>query len=199
MVTFNHGENRRKIDLLNVLGLRFLRVFTRHSQAGIHKAITMHSQGIHRVWDDGGEVDNDGLEVEDDGSVLEVEDDGGVLEVDDSVLRGQGRWATCLRSMAVCSGWGMRRRHAPRPRSRQWRALRPKRRQRCALGPGSRTTTSGNAAVSRVTEGQALGDFKKLLSVVIESKGTKNFRHGHLMRDMAVLHMSPFSSYGRCT
>jgi hypothetical protein len=58
-----------------------------------------------RWWDDGGEVDDNGLEVEDRGSVLEV---------DDGVLRGQGRRAVCLRSTASCSGSGMRRRRAPR-------------------------------------------------------------------------------------
>jgi hypothetical protein len=50
--------------------------------------------------------------------------------------------ATCLRSMAACSGLGTRR----------WHALRPGTRQRHAPGSGSRMSGSGGAAVSRATE-----------------------------------------------
>jgi hypothetical protein len=40
---------------------------------------------------------------------------------------------------------------------------------------------------------RALGSFKKLPSVARESTGTEILGHGHLIRDVPVLHASPFS------
>jgi hypothetical protein len=88
-----------------------------------------------RRSDDGGEVDDNGLEVE----------DGGMLQ-------GQRRRAASLRLTTACSGSGMRWRRALRPGSRRQRAPRLGMSWQRAMGLGSRTA-GGGAAVSRVTKG----------------------------------------------
>jgi hypothetical protein len=45
---------------------------------------------------------------------------------------------------------------------------------------------------------RALGIFKKLLSVTRESVRSEILVHGDLMGDSPLVHMCPFSSYGRC-
>jgi hypothetical protein len=65
--------------------------------------------------------------------------------------------------------------------------------QRGALGPVLRMAGGGDAAVSRATEGRALGGSEKLLSIAREGAWPKILGHVHLMRDTPVLHAYPFS------